>query len=248
MKISAEISSKLYRTLIKFRNNTKGKLTEVEFNSFLHTVNVINDAIFNEVTSIGAYNISNYRIADNFKELILPREVKREAVNYFINVKDYGILEGHTEITDNTYSTKSDGTTQKEIEVKYAERLDEYEQAKSKGDNDSSKLIPRPPIGDAVSLLSPTEFDEIQEIIFLQMGKEAKLNSIALEEKRKTQTITSAIIGKLSFDGTTKDDDTTSGFRPIAVITSMFPDINLRYFVGDAVQNFETWFKCALLK
>lgn len=248
MKISAEISSKLYRTLIKFRNNTKGKLTEVEFHSFLHTVNVINDAIFNEVTTVGAYNISNYRIADNFKDLILPREVKREAVNYFINVKDYGILEGHTEITDYTYSTKSDGKTQKEREIKYAEKLDEYEQAKSNGDESSPKLIAKAPIGDAVSLLSPTEFDEVQEIIFLQMGKEAKLNAIALEEKRKPQTITSGLLGKLSFDGITKDDDITSGFRPIAVITSMFPDINLRYFVGDAVQNFETWFKCALLK
>lgn len=235
MKVSREIASKVFYALIKKRDNTKGNLTELEWFSFLHTINVINDAILDDCLSVDNVPLSKYYLLSDLEDLILPRVVKHELNSENNNLIDYSIAPGDHEIEESEYSLTARPAAELMAEAKTEEA--------SQDGIDEVKKSKKVKLG-KVEVLSPDDFRLIQDVLCQQVKKSAPsyVGIDTLVKSEKIQLQLSSVKTRIVFGNDTFNENEKEGFRPIGMNRAMFPYLNMRRAQGDTSEQFYTWF------
>lgn len=244
MRVSREMASKVFYALIKKRDNTKGNLTEIEWYSFLHTINVINDAIQNDEAMVGGHPFSKFEILSNLSDLILPKVVKHELTSAERNLVDYSLMAGETEIADGEYSLST--TPLKELEAKEIIKASKKLADKKKEDEEdevAATAVHNLQKG-KVDVLSPDDFRLIQDALCNQVSKKdasyVKVDTLTTSEKLNVEY--STVKSRAVFGADCFNENTKQGFRPVGMNKEMFPYLNMRFANYDTNENFYTWF------
>lgn len=241
MKLSYETASKMAKILFKVRDTDRGGISEYEFMSFCHTINKINDRLAEQYHTVEGRDMSQYKLMSKFKELILPREIRRSKSKVYKNLKSNELLPGHTEIITHKCSLSNKGVTlEQEIEL-VGDCKNTDKQAKDAAQHVKDRAeFPR--------VMKPNEFKLFQDMLIKQCRLKDSTDFVAIPTGEDTQDITlSSDIGIYSF-GNVCLTNVEDGFRPIALKTEMFADVNFSEFSGDAEENFVDWFTSKLSK
>lgn len=249
MRVSREMASKVFYALIKKRDNTKGNLTEIEWYSFLHTINVINEAIAEDITLVNGHPLSKFELMTDLQDLILPREVKHEISSADFNLVDYSIIEGETEISDYEYSLSV--TPLEELMAKAKLKAVKEANKKEKKNQDEEidlDEIALSMISDLekgyVDVLNPDDFKLVQDALCNQVSKKnAAFTTIdKLTTNEKVRVLYSSVKDRAVFGADSFNENAKQGFRPIGMSKAMFPHKNFRFANFDTNEQFYTWF------
>ena len=255
MKLSQNVGQGFYREYLRKRDNTKGQLTEVEFMSWLYTVQQICDELHAEGRAVGRYHISQYQLLAPFHALITPREVRISKSVIYINMKDNSYPEGAARIEDVEYSvdpsekTLAKLTEEWEAKCDRLTRINEAKDAKDKkklNDEQLEASFPLAPKSAPVELLSPSQFKDVQDTMLRQVSTlKGSFQPIETSEEKQFVTFESSM-NNYSVAGKTITDE-IDGFRPIAIKSEMCQFVNMSQFCGTAEENFINWFKTTLV-
>lgn len=255
MKISQEVGQGFYREYLRKRDNTKGRLTEVEFMSWLYTTQTIIDEVHLEGRSVGRYHIDQYQLLSTFMELITPREIRIAKSVMYLNMKDNSYPEGAKSIEDSEYAVDPDEKTLVQLIEEWEEKCDRItkkneakKDAKKKWDEKELEAnLPPAPKSQPVRLLSPSEYKDVQETMLRQVSSlTGSFQNIDVSEEKQFVTFDTSMVN-YSVAGKTLTEE-LDGFRPIAIKSEVCQMVNLSQFCGTAESNFINWFKNKLTK
>lgn len=249
MKISQEVGQGFYREYLRKRDNTKGRLTEVEFMSWLYTTQSITEEVHLEGRSIGRYHINQYQLLSTFMELITPREIRIAKSVMYLNMKDNSYPEGAKAIEDSEYAIDPDERTLVQLVKEWEEKCDritkrnEAKDPKKRMDEKELEAnLPPAPKSEPVRLLSPSEYKDVQETMLRQVSSlTGSFQAIDVSEEKQFVTFDTSM-ANYSVAGKTLTEE-LDGFRPIAIKSEVCQMVNLSQFCGTAEENFINWFK-----
>lgn len=239
MRVSREIVARFYELLVAKRDNTKGVLTEVEFYSYFYTIVRIQRAINEGKAVLEGMLIDDFELADPFKDILLPKEVRYENSSFYDNLIDNSDLEGHTSIV----------AEEGEEAILYSLVSDTYaylceRQAMLEAAGEKKKAV----FGKEASLLDPSKFSLVQEVIFKQAtGKvpaTTAISKLRTDENMilKLSDVMSSTKMRASFKDEMFTEDKANGIRPIQLKGDLLPFVNTNYAQFSATENFVTWF------
>lgn len=263
MRISAKLTSLLFREVLNKRDNTKGSVTEADFADWSYTTQKIIDILHAEKRMIEGYFVEDYQLWNELWDLLTPREIRLVDETLFANLKDNS---GDTsDFEDKLWvdSKRSDYTYSEQLEdyfdyvegciedmsdeAKKVNKVEAYERG-------NLETVPRSiwaerafsPKARKAVILSPSAYVDIQKRLLKQLSKkDGQLKAISSSNYDLRTTLKTSDMSKYSIDGVTLSNP-LDGFRPIALKSAMWNMVDKEEYRGQAESNFINWFRSVI--